>query len=225
MNTSLSKILQYGDDMKEIRHVCVRLHLRLDHVFNAIGKIEVSDQVPQREALAIVLAKCVSCFERYHDKRLVRHLSKYQTLMDDLRAVNEDIDGLYTVLKVNPPAAIADWKQQWEADRRAQQEVMEPIVLLNRLAVEPIRQVWIRREVQPEAKSKSCNACNASIPGDQRVCSSCGTYVFDILGSSLAASEKKADTENPVDNSRPVLLRTTTTRRVRRKTSRNSWST
>lgn len=54
---------------------------------------------PQREALAIVLAKCVSCFERYHDKRLVRHLSKYQTLMDDLRAVNEDIDRLYTVLK------------------------------------------------------------------------------------------------------------------------------
>ncbi|KAE8981915.1 hypothetical protein PR003_g24498 [Phytophthora rubi] len=201
----LSEILQHADDTKEIRHACVRLHQRLDCVFNAIKKMETNDKAPQGEALGkfvTVLVKCESCFERYHEKRLLRRLVKYQTLMDDLREINEDIDGLHIVLSVNVAAVVADWKQQWEADKRAQQEVMEPIFLFSRSAVEPIRQgdsgSAQQSEGQPE-EVKSCGACNASVPGEQRACSSCGSYVFDVLCSSLAATEADQSVDSETD--------------------------
>ncbi|KAE8914606.1 hypothetical protein PF003_g1838 [Phytophthora fragariae] len=134
----LSEILQHADDTKEIRHACVRLHQRLDCVFNAIKKMETNDKAPRGEALGkfvTVLVKCESCFERYHEKLLLRRLVKYQTLMDD---------------------------QQWGADKRAQQEVMEPIFLFSRSAVEPIRQaeqkVWASKAMDKLSSTKAIKA-------------------------------------------------------------------
>ncbi|KAG6613187.1 Vacuolar protein 8 [Phytophthora cinnamomi] len=195
----LSVVLQHADDMKEVRHVCTRLHQRLDGVFCAMKSKEINDEASQAEALdkfVAVLTKSSICFERYHEKRLVRRLVKYQTLMDDVHAINEDIDGLHAVLNVKP----TDWRQQWEADKRAQQDVMEPIVLFNRLEVELIRQNGCasdqQNEVKPKTELKCCGACNASIAGEQCMCSSCGSYLFDVM----VAATKEADSNQPPDS-------------------------
>ncbi|GMF30299.1 unnamed protein product [Phytophthora lilii] len=208
----LLKLVQHGDDMKEIYHACLRLHHRLEGILNEVKKMEDSGQVLPSEILdkfVVVLSGSVDCFERYHEKRLAARLVKYQTLMDELRAVNEEIDLLLASLNMTTTIG---WKGQWEADQRAQYEVMEPIVLFNRLT-EGIMRKNLRSANLPNAQvlddvvldQPCCTACNASIRSGQHACSNCGSYLFSVsvtiqpaaITPDLEVSNQQNDRNSP----------------------------
>jgi hypothetical protein len=214
-DNALQKIVAHASSMKEVHHASTRLHQRLEGVLNTLKSMDTEGHLQPGEApekFAAIVSKCLESFDRYHEKRLVARLVKYQALMDDLRGINEDIDGLVVVLGQPDSVAPTGWKKQWEADQRAQFEVMEPIVLLNRLSVEPtaenLRTVSLSAakldlDIVSPAEFSSCSACNASIPSDQRACSSCGSYVFNVSASTPPISNQPQEASDPASD-KPV---------------------
>lgn len=67
----LLKIVQLGNEMREVQQSCKRLHGRLDVVFNELKMMEEKGQQPQSSAVdkyVDVLAKSLQCLEHYRAK-------------------------------------------------------------------------------------------------------------------------------------------------------------
>ncbi|RLN13738.1 hypothetical protein BBJ28_00026394, partial [Nothophytophthora sp. Chile5] len=128
---ALFKILQLCDEMKEGRDACTRLHVRLKEILTELQTMEERGQLPPSRALgkyAATIAKYLRYLERYRGKTLVSRLIKHQKMMEELLAINEDVDMLFRMLNLASTAAMMDWKQQWQADRRAQEKAMAAMV-------------------------------------------------------------------------------------------------
>ncbi|RLN95886.1 hypothetical protein BBJ28_00025100, partial [Nothophytophthora sp. Chile5] len=128
---ALSKILQLCDEMKEGHDACTRLYVRLKEILTELQTMEERGQLPPSKALdeyAATVAKYLRYLERYRGKTLVLRLIKHQKMMEELLAINEDVDMLFRMLNLASTAAMMDWKQQWQADQRAQEQVMAAMI-------------------------------------------------------------------------------------------------
>ncbi|RLN60061.1 hypothetical protein BBJ28_00025982, partial [Nothophytophthora sp. Chile5] len=128
---ALSKILQLCDEMNEGQDACTRLHVRLKGILTDLQTMEERGQPPPTKALgefAATVAKYLRYLERYRGKTLVSRLIKHQKMMEELLAINEDVDMLFRMLNLDSTAATMDWKQRWQADRCAQEQVMAAMI-------------------------------------------------------------------------------------------------
>ncbi|RLN61286.1 hypothetical protein BBJ28_00011103, partial [Nothophytophthora sp. Chile5] len=128
---ALVKILQLCSDMKEGQDACTRLHLRLREILTELQTMEERGQLPPSDALAkyaTVVNKYLLYLQRYRGKKLVSRLIKHKRMTDELLLINEDVDMLFRMLNLATTAAMMGWKQQWEADQRAQERTMAEMV-------------------------------------------------------------------------------------------------
>ncbi|KAI9998506.1 hypothetical protein PInf_002894 [Phytophthora infestans] len=90
------------------------------------GEIPSSDKVAK---YVEVVAKYLRYLEQYRSQKLFRRLIKHQAMSGQLALIYEEIDMLFRILNLAGTAAMMEWKQQWDIDQQAQQEVMSSLVV------------------------------------------------------------------------------------------------
>ncbi|EEY53119.1 uncharacterized protein PITG_06743 [Phytophthora infestans T30-4] len=130
--TVLVKIYDLCNEMKEGQIACKRLHLRLKDIFDELQKMETRGEIPSSDKVAKyveVVAKYLRYLEQYRSQKLFRRLIKHQAMSGQLALIYEEIDMLFRILNLAGTAAMMEWKQQWDIDQQAQQEVMSSLVV------------------------------------------------------------------------------------------------
>ncbi|RLN46196.1 hypothetical protein BBJ28_00013509 [Nothophytophthora sp. Chile5] len=125
--TALAKILELCSKMAEGQDACRHLHARLQEIRTELQSTEERGQLPSSNTLdnyAAVVSRCLQILQRFCDKNLVFRLLKHQEMMEALLVMNEDVGTLLRTLNLAATAAVKDWKQQWETDRRVQEQAM-----------------------------------------------------------------------------------------------------
>ncbi|KAF4028353.1 hypothetical protein GN244_ATG19975 [Phytophthora infestans] len=130
--TVLVKMYDLCNEMKEGQIACKRLHLRLKDIFDELQKMETRGEIPSSDKVAKyveVVAKYLRYLEQYRSQKLFRRLIKHQAMSGQLALIYEEIDMLFRILNLAGTAAMMEWKQQWDIDQQAQQEVMSSLVV------------------------------------------------------------------------------------------------
>ncbi|RLN73387.1 hypothetical protein BBJ28_00016079 [Nothophytophthora sp. Chile5] len=128
--TALVTILELSSRMKEGQDACRRLHARLQEIWIELQSAEERGQLPSSDTLdnyAAVVSRCLQFLQHFCDKNLVSRFLKHQEMMEALLAINEDVDMLFRTLDLAATAAVKGWKQQWETDRRTQEQAMAAV--------------------------------------------------------------------------------------------------
>ncbi|KAL3663586.1 Armadillo repeat-containing protein 3 [Phytophthora oleae] len=137
----LFKTAQLCSEMKEGQDACKRVHFRLNAIFEELQEMVKKRILPPSDKLnkyADVLLRYLQYLERYRQQNIAKRLIKHRAMMTELAVIHEDIETLFKMLNLAAVASMMDWKQQWEADRKAMNKVLES---RTRSSVQVLREV------------------------------------------------------------------------------------
>ncbi|KAG1696587.1 hypothetical protein DVH05_018280 [Phytophthora capsici] len=127
--------------MKEGQDACKRVHFRLNAIFEELQEMEKKNILPPSDNLdmyAAVVFRYLQYLERYREQNIAKRLIRHRAMMSELTVIHEEIEMLFKILNLAAVASMMDWKQQWEADRKAIAKVLES---RTRSSVQVLREV------------------------------------------------------------------------------------
>lgn len=89
------------------------------------GSLPASEKMDRYVVVAVDYLKFL---EHYRGMKLVSRLMQHNKMMERVKRFHEDIDQLYKMLNLTSIGAMMDWRQQWEADRQMQVDLLTKMV-------------------------------------------------------------------------------------------------
>ncbi|TMW55650.1 hypothetical protein Poli38472_010532 [Pythium oligandrum] len=126
----LSAIFQLCMEMKEGQETCKRVHARLADILTELQKMEKANRLPPSDSLSRYVEALRSFMEyliRYKAKPHYLRLLQHSKMMDEVRAMHEEVDMLMKILNLSTTGAMMEWKQQWERDNATQMTNLDKI--------------------------------------------------------------------------------------------------
>eukprot|EP00644_Phytophthora_capsici_P005561 jgi/Phyca11/98188/e_gw1.2.739.1 len=123
----LGNIIELCQELEENEEMCSAVHKRLVFVSEELNKISDEEAMRQNRVLFMygnTIANFLKFLQKQSKKSFIKRLASNRKVVAAIQDFNEDIDELYKLLNLVHIQEMAKWKQEWEQDRRKQEQML-----------------------------------------------------------------------------------------------------